>query len=68
MKWVHMGNNKSSVDYELLYHLYLLRVHPYGVNKAYNALIEVECKLLMNSIFLMDNMFRCRTYLIGSPI
>ena len=32
MKWVHMGNNKSLVDYKLLYHLYLLRVHPYGVD------------------------------------
>ena len=35
MKWVHMGNNKSSVDCELLYHLYLLRVHSYGVDRAY---------------------------------
>ena len=42
MKWVHMGN-KSFVDYELLYHLYLLSVHPYGVDGAYSALVEVEC-------------------------
>ena len=47
MKWIHMGNNKSFVDCELLYHLYLLRVHPYGVDKDYFALIEVKCKLLM---------------------
>ena len=63
-----MGNNKSSVDCELLYHLYLLRVHPYGVDIVYFALIEGECKLLMNSIFLMDGVFRCRTHLMGSPI
>ena len=56
MKWVHMGNNKLSVDCELLYHLYLLRVHPYGVDRAYSALIEVECKLLINTIFLMDSL------------
>ena len=64
MKWVHMGNNKSFVDCELLYHLYLLSIHPYGVDKAYYALAEVECKLLMNIIFLMDGVFRCRTHLI----
>ena len=42
MKWVHMGNNKSSIDCELFYHLYLSRVHPYGVDRAYSTLIEVE--------------------------
>ena len=68
MKWVHMGNNKSYVDFELLYHLYLLRVHPYGVDRAYSTLIEVECKLLMNTIFLMDGVFRYRTHLMGLPI
>ena len=68
MKWVHMGNNKSSVDCELLYYLYLLSVHPYGVDGAYSALVEVECKLLMNTIFLMDGVFRCKIHLIGSPI
>ena len=68
MKWVHMGNNKSFFYCELLYHLYLLRVHPYGVYKAYSALIKVECKLLMNTIFLMDGVFKCRTHLMGSPL
>ena len=68
MKWVHMGNNKSSIDYELLYHLYLMRVHPYCVDRASSALIKVECKLLMNTVFLMDSVFRCRTNLMGSPI
>ena len=42
MKWVHMSNNKSYVDYELLYHLYLLGVHPYGVDRAYFALIRLS--------------------------
>ena len=51
MNRVHMGNNKSSIDCELLYHLYLLRVHPYGVDRAYSALVEVEYQLLMNIIF-----------------
>ena len=68
MKWVHMGNNKSSVDYELLYHLYLLRVHLHGVDRAYSALIEVEYQLLMNTIFLMDGVFRCRTHIMDSLI
>ena len=58
MKWIHIGNNKSSAYYELLYHLYLLRVHPYGVIRAYSALIEVEYQLLMNTIFLMDGGFK----------
>ena len=68
MKWVHMGNNKSSVDCELLYHLYLLRVHSYGVDGAYSVLIQVEYKLLMNIIFLMDGLFSCRIHLMVSPI
>ena len=68
MKWVHMDKNKSSIDCELLYHLYLLRVHPYGVDRAYSALIKVECKFLMNTIFLVDGVFRCRTHFMGSPI
>ena len=45
-----MGNNKSSVDFELLYHLYLLRVHPYDIDRAYSTLIGVECKLLINIV------------------
>ena len=68
MKWVHMGNNKSYVDCELLYHLYLLSFHPYGVDEAYFALVEVECKLLMNIIFLKDCVFICKTHLMGSSI
>ena len=68
MKWVRMGNNKSYVDNELLYHLYLLSIHPYGVDEAYSALVEVECKLLMNTIFLMNGLFRRKTHLMGSPI
>ena len=68
MKWVHMGNNKSSIDCELLYHLYLLRVHPFGEDRAYSALIDVECKLLINTIFSMNGVFSCRTHLMGSPI
>ena len=63
-----MGNNKSYVDCELLYHLYLSSIHPYGVDGAYSALVKVECKLLMNTIFLMDGVFRCRTQLMGSSI
>ena len=68
MKWVYIGDNKSYVDCELLYRLYLLRVHPYGVDRAYSTLIEVEYQLLMNIIFLLDGVFRCRTHLMGSPI
>ena len=66
MKWVHMGNNKSSVDCKLLYHL--LRVHSYGVDRAYSALIEVEHQLLICIIFFMDNVFRCRIHLMSSHI
>ena len=68
MEWVHMSNNKSSIDCEIFYHSYLSRVHPYGVDRDYFALIEVECKLLMNIIFLMDDVFRCRTHMMGLPI
>ena len=67
MKWVHMSN-KSSVNYKLLYYLYLLRVHPYDVDRAYSVLIEVEDKLLMNIIFIMDGVFRYKTHLMDSPI
>ena len=68
MKWVHIGNNKSYVDRELLYHLYLLRDHSYGVDIVYSTLIEIEYQLLINTIFLMDCVFRGRTYFMGSPI
>ena len=68
MMWVHMGNNKSSIDCELLYHLYLLRVHPYGIDRAYSTLIEVKYQLLMYTIFLMNSVFRCGTRLMDSPI
>ena len=68
MKWVHMGNNKSFIDCELLYQSCLLRVHPYGVDRANFALIEVEYQLLMNTIFIMDGVFRCKIHLMGSPI
>ena len=54
MKWIYMGNNKSSVDCELFYHLYLLRAHTYDVDRTYSAFIEVKYQLLMNIIFLMD--------------
>ena len=63
-----MGSNKSFFNCELFYHLYLLRVHPYSVDRVYSALIEVECKLLMNNIFLINGVFRCRTHLMNSPI
>ena len=33
----------------------------------YSALTKVECLLLMNTIFLMDGMFKGRTYLMDSP-
>ena len=64
MKWVRTGNNKSSVDCKLLHHLYLLRFHPYGVS----SLIEVKYELLMNTIFLMDGVFRFRTHLLGVEV
>ena len=68
MKRVHMGNNKLSSDREVLYHLYLLRIHPYGVDSAYYVLIKVEYQLLINTIFLMDGVFRCITHLMSLPI
>ena len=68
MNWVHMGNNRLSINYDLFYRLYLLRVHPYGIDRAYYALIEVEYQLLMNTMFLMDGVFKCKTHLMSSPI
>ena len=58
-----MGNKKSLGD-----NSNCMRVHPYSVNRAYYALTKVECLLLMNTIFLMDGMFKCRTNLMDSPI
>ena len=52
-----MGNNKSLVDLRCSINSNCMRVYPYGVDKAYSALIKVECLLLMNIIFLMDDMF-----------
>ena len=47
-----MGSNKSFINYELLYHLYLLRVHPYGVDRVYSVLIEESHKeTLVHRIF-----------------
>ena len=63
-----MGNNKSLVDLMCSINSNCMRVHPYGVDKAYYALTKVECSLLMNTIFLMDGLFKCRTYLMDSPI
>ena len=63
-----MGNNKSLVDLICSINSNYMRVHPYGVDRAYFALIKVECLLLMNTIFLMDGMFKCITYLMDSPI
>ena len=63
-----MGNNKSLVDLRCFINSNCMRVHPYGVNRAYTALIKVEYLLLMNTIFLMGGMFKCKTYLMDSPI
>ena len=63
-----MGNNKSLVDLNCSINSNCMRVHSYGVDKAYFALTKVECLLLMNTIFLMDGMFKYRTYLMDSPI
>ena len=68
MKQVHMGNNKSLVDLRCSINSNCMRVYPYGVDRVYFALIKVECLLLMNTIFFMDGMFKCKTYLIDSPI
>ena len=52
-----MGNNKSLVDLKCSMNSNYMTVHPYGVDKVYSALTKVECLLLMNTIFLMDDMF-----------
>ena len=63
-----MGNNKSLVDLKSSIDFNCMRVYPYGVDRVYSTLTEVECLLLMNTIFLMDGMSKCRTYLMDSPI
>ena len=63
-----MGNNKSLVDLRCSIDFNCMRVYPYDVGRAYSALTKVECLLLMNTIFLMDGMFKCRTYSMDSPI
>ena len=63
-----MGNNKSFVDLRCSINYNYIRVYPYGVDIVYSALTKVECLLLMNTLFLMDGMFKCRTYLMDSPI
>ena len=63
-----MSNNKSLIDLMCSINSNCMRVYPYGVDRAYSALIKVECLLLMNIILLMDGMFKCRTYLMDSPI
>ena len=63
-----MGNNKSLVDLRCSIKFNYMRVYPYGVDKVYSSLIKVECLLLMNTIFLMDGMFKCRAYFMDSPI
>ena len=68
MKQVHMGNNKSLVDLRGSINSNCMRVHPYGVDRVYSALTKVECLLLMNTIFPMDGMFKCITYLMDSLI
>ena len=67
MKYVHMGNNKSLVDLRCSINSNCMRVYPYDVDRVYSALTKVECLLLMNTIFLMDGMFKGRTYLMDSP-
>ena len=42
-----------------------MRVHPYGVDRAYFTLTKVECLLLMNTIFFMNGMFKCGNILNG---
>ena len=63
-----MGNNKSLIDLSCSIDFNCMRVYPYDVDRAYSALTKVECLLLMNTIFLMDGMFKCRTYSMDSPI
>ena len=41
MKLVHMVNNKSLVNWKMVYQLYM-RVHPYGVNKIIFAMTKDE--------------------------
>ena len=62
-----MGNNKSLVNLRCSINSNCMRAHLYGVDIAYSALTKVECLLLMNTIFLMDGMFKCKIYLIDSP-
>ena len=45
-----------------------LRVCPYGVDKTYSVSIEVEHLLLMNVIFLMNDVFSYIIHLMDSPI
>ena len=45
MKQVHMGNNKSLVDLRCSINSNCMRVHPYGVDRAYSAQTKVECTL-----------------------
>ena len=68
MKQVHMGDDKSLVDLRCSINSNCMRVHPYSVDRAYSTLTKVECLLLMNTIFPMDGMFKCRTQLMDSPI
>ena len=51
-----MGNNKSLPIRCPINYAYL-KVYPYGANRVYFELIEVEYLLLMNNIFLMDGVF-----------
>ena len=58
MKQVHMGNNESLVSLRgSISYSTCMKVYPYSVDGAYFALIQVECLLLMNIIFLMGGMF-----------
>ena len=52
-----MGDDKSLVDLRCSINSNCMRVHPYSVDRAYSTLTKVECLLLMNTIFLMDDMF-----------
>ena len=63
-----MSKSKSLVDLRCSINSNCMSVHPYGVDRAYSTLIKVECLLLMNIIFLMDGMFKCKTNLMDSPI
>ena len=38
-----MGNNKSLVDLICSINSNYMRVHPYGVDRAYSALTKAEC-------------------------